>query len=177
MTRSIELFERNLDLVDDMLARMPEARYYRHSQDRDDMHQEGLIGLWQAAERWDGRGTFRGWASVRVRGAMRDWSRRQHPRGVAAARRKEPVLMCVSLDRTFREDGEPMIASLASTHDVETEATAHIIFDELPDKERFLVAARLSGYVGSEIASVWGVTEQAVSARKIRLARRLLGEC
>ncbi len=175
--RPLELFLENQDLVDDMLAHMSEARYYRHSPDLEDMRQEGLIGLWQAAHRWDGRGTFRGWASVRVRGAMRDWSRRQHPLGVAAARRKEAVVLPVSLDKSFLEDGEPMIASLASSHDVETEAVAHLIFDELPVADQFLVAARLSGYVGSELARALGISRAGESYRRIRLARRLLQDC
>ena len=171
----LALFAENQNLVDAIMALLPEAIYYRHSlQDREDMYQEGLIGLWQAAQRWDGRGWFRGWAFVRVRGAMRDWARKQHPLGVAAARRKELALVPVSLDRSFVEDGEPMIASLATTHDVEREAIAHLVFDELSSEDRFLAEARLSGYVGSEIARAWGVSESTVSDRKIKLARRLL---
>lgn len=175
--RPLDLFLENQDLVDGLMSQMSVARYYAGSDLWRDMRQEGLIGLWQAAQRWDGRGWFRGWASVRVRGAMRDWARRQHPLGVAAARRKEPVPICVSLDMTYRDDGEPMVASLASTHDVETEAVAHLIFEELADKEKFLVEARLSGYVGGEIARAWGVSPATESNRRIKLARRLLQDC
>lgn len=43
--------------------------------DADDLIQEGLIAVWRAKDRFDGRGTLVGWCSVRAKGAMLDYCR------------------------------------------------------------------------------------------------------
>lgn len=62
----------NLDLVR-AIARQVSIRT---RQDYDDLHQDGCVGLLDAAEKYDGRGNFRGYAYVRINGAIIDGMRR-----------------------------------------------------------------------------------------------------
>jgi RNA polymerase sigma factor (sigma-70 family) len=70
------LFEDNLDIA--ATAAWAALKRLPLSFDLDDLLQAARIGLWMAAERWDGRGDFRGFARNRTRLAVID-----HLRSVA----------------------------------------------------------------------------------------------
>lgn len=65
------LVESNLDLVREIARRHFGARA-----GDDDLIQMGNIGLWEAAQRWDGSGSFRAYARICIYHNMIDYTRR-----------------------------------------------------------------------------------------------------
>lgn len=65
------LVEQNMDLVQQIACKRFAARL-----PDDDLIQQGNIGLWEAAQRWDGSGDFRAYARVCIYHNMIDYTRK-----------------------------------------------------------------------------------------------------
>jgi RNA polymerase sigma factor for flagellar operon FliA len=104
--------ERTLPFVEALARRM--AASMPHSIDMGDLVQDGVLGLIDAAQRFDeGRGIkFETFAERRVRGAMIDALRREAwPRGVRRVRRE---LEAAREELRRETGGEPSVAELAA---------------------------------------------------------------
>lgn len=104
--------EKTLPFVESLARRM--AASMPHSIDMGDLVQDGVLGLIDAAQRFDeGRGIkFETFAERRVRGAMIDALRREAwPRGVRRVRRE---LEAAREELRRETGGEPSIADLAA---------------------------------------------------------------
>ena len=86
----------------DRVANIAKAMARKSGEDFDDLNQEGLIGAWKTSAKYDGKGTIEGWCSIRARGAMQDYLRRNdylsrwHRKQVKEGRMVAPKI--VSLD-------------------------------------------------------------------------------
>jgi RNA polymerase sigma factor (sigma-70 family) len=158
----------------------------------DDVVGGALEGLWQAAQSWDGRETFQGWAFIRVQGGARDaWRRLSSCR--AADDYKPSVcylddLVAGSLRKHQAKNpseiwyvGHPE-ASFATPFDeiADTQETLlKEVISQLPTKEAECLTLALEGYQYWEIATMWHRTEARVT-QVMRLAlndaRLLLGK-
>lgn len=125
---------------------------------RDELEAAGLVGAWEAVQRFDGRGTLEGFAGTRIRGAMLDWLRTTHPLG---RNKKRETVSFVGLDENVE---------LGETCDgPEVEATrlseaAHRLRALTPD-ERRLAKKVLAGEQLKAIAVAEGVDPTRITQR------------
>ena len=162
-----------------------------------DAESAALVGLWKAARSWSGEGEFRGWAWLKISGAVLDEYRRlthrERNRRCACAGAELDCAICggtghplpplmVSLDERESENhfrglvaaGEdPTAAQLAEVLDLANAC--------LRGRELEVVLLTLDGLKLSEIGRLWGTTEsracQALTKAKkqLRAAARAAG--
>ena len=136
----------------------------------EELEQAGMVGAWQAAERFDGRGTLAGFASIRIRGAMLDWLAQTHPGG-----RDGPEVTFVSIDDDD-EDGHAAL-QLPDASDpaaeIERDQAAKARLRALPPRERKVVQQVLAGRELAEVGAGMGVTGSRVSQLVASATRRL----
>ncbi len=125
----------------------------------DELAQAGMVGAWQACERFDGRGSLESFASRRIRGAMLDWLREIHPVG-----RNGPEVSFVSLDDTDEDGGSraPGIPSNVGgdpAEEVERRQEAAKRVRALSRSQRGVVAEAIAGHTLAAIGAKRGVTE------------------
>lgn len=163
-----ELFAAHLDLAERAVAMVCRGV---SGPDLDDCHQDALVGLWQAAQRWDGRGSFDGWAVVRVRGAVIDGLRQRGGRPGRGWGSDRPL----SLDHPAHT-GEPQDPATGPERAVEARdelARVKAAVGSLSARQRDLVAGAVDGVPAAATARMWGVTGSAAS-RDLAIARRKL---
>jgi RNA polymerase sigma factor (sigma-70 family) len=138
-----------LPLVDQVARGFHVCRF-----DRDDLVQEGLIGVYRAVGKNDpARDTFRGLAWVAAQNRMRDWLRWQ--------RKDPPVPLDAApvADRVDRVDATELAEALAA-------------IDRLPDRRRTILREhfgldgppRLEAAIGSDL----GVSRDVIAQNKFR---------
>jgi len=163
-----ELFEQNIDWARQLGRRVVRALplQYEGNMWSDDVEEAALEGLWQAAQRWDGRGNFQGFASIRVTGAARDLHRE-----LAKTRRKSVVpiasLAATSAHSTALiaqkypwlglDHWEPEFNYPNPDPDPKDQLLERLsrASQYLPDGERRYVDLSLQGYSYEEIAAMW----------------------
>jgi RNA polymerase sigma factor (sigma-70 family) len=131
-----------------------------------DAESAALEALWRAARRFDGRGTFRGFAAVYVRGAVIDFYRSKTHRGKAPR--------CISLAHPSMAGFEPTSKPENALSGDELRVLA--LQADLNDRERQCVLALLDGATTDDVARLWGRAPSRVSqvlraaGRKLRLS-------
>lgn len=171
LDREVErLIRDNLGLVH-LIARRFKAP---HPYDHDDLYEAGVIGLIEAAKRWDardGRATFASYAGLRVRGAIVDWIR-ANAWGFNRKGAQHGAELPRSLDQPVKVNGsggenhgEPISLHTlipAPADDVSDPDRTRALAVLLP-RERYVVLAVEQGYLLWEIGEQLGVTESRVS--------------
>lgn len=160
----------NLGLVEVIMRRTP-CTLRLQGQDWEDAYQAGRVGLVQAAERYDPAiASFTTFAWRRVRGALLDWARGAHPmyRAYRSDTHGQTPLAVVSLEAralAMKPGAEELTieGSLATTHNVERDAVVRDAVNNLPERQRWVVEAKMSGYTGPEIGEALGCGEANVS--------------
>lgn len=174
-----QLVLENLDVVRVLMWRTA-ATSWLESQDWEDAYQAGCVGLVQAARRYvPGKASFRTYAWRRVRGALLDWARGKHPmyKAYRVRRHGDTPPSVVSLeaivpDNSSDSDDLTIVASLATTQDVEHEAVVRLAFSHLSERERLVVEGRMRGYYFREIGETLGCSQtNAVYVWKKALAK------
>lgn len=163
-----ELFAAHLDLAERAVAMVCRGV---SGPDLDDCRQDALVGLWQAAQRWDGRGTFDGWAVVRVRGAVIDGLRQRGGRPGRGWGADRPL----SLDHPAHT-ADPQDPATGPERAVEARdelARVRAAVGSLSARQRDLVAGAVDGVPAATTARLWGVTGSAAS-RDLAIARAKL---
>jgi RNA polymerase sigma factor (sigma-70 family) len=135
---------------------------------RDDAESAALEGLWKAARTWNGTGDFRGFAYVRVRGAViDDYRKRTHRgRGVRTISLNHPSMLPVADVPDSAPD-----ADIIEMDEIRALAKRA----ELTERQRDCVLQLASGKEPGELAREWGTTVSNVSqclhvaARKLRV--------
>lgn len=122
----------------------------------DDLVQAGMVGAWQAIERFDGRGTLAGFAAQRIRGAMLDYLRQEHPAG-----RGGPKLSLVSLDD--EDSVMQMPAENDHARDLEARQLAESRLHALSPAKRRVVRDVLAGKELKQIGDELGVSASRAS--------------
>jgi RNA polymerase sigma factor (sigma-70 family) len=119
----------------------------------DELVQAGMIGAWQALERFDGRGKLEGFAAIRIRGAMVDFLRSSHPVG-----RNGPEVSFVSIDHDGEDDHQVM--QIASDEDHATELERRQLAQQrlrsLTSSQRSVVSEVLEGKMLEDIGAKRG---------------------
>lgn len=164
--------------------------------DADDLRGAGMVALVECSRRYrPERGEFLPFAWTRVAGAMKDFLRREMPMSRSEARNGEIHIGSGKQSRVYA--GSRSVVSLdaeLSTHrdDTETLTLADTIADPRDDfearehrvdvvemlaalapKERLVVTAAASGYMGAEIGAVLGVCESRVSQIRKDAVRKM----
>lgn len=163
-----ELFAAHLDLAERAVAMVCRAV---SGPDVDDCRQDALVGLWQAAQRWDGSGAFDGWAIVRVRGAVIDGFRRRGGRPGRGWGSDRPL----SLDHPdhHAEPQDPAAGPERAVVARDELTRAMTAVGALPARQRDAVTAVAGGRTMTDVAAEWGVTVSAVSCHLKRARARL----
>ncbi len=137
----------------------------------DDLYQTGCIALCRAAATYDGRVKFITYASKVIRNAMIDYLR------------KIPTAN-ISLDAPiYDEDNYCLKDSLASDENIETNIMQNNIYDILSESKKAYsgvvlkgieaIEFKLKGYSGAEIAELYGVKCNHVSAWISKAVKKL----
>lgn len=121
-----------------------------------DLVQAGMVGAWQAIERFDGRGTLASFAAQRIRGAMLDYLRQDHPAG-----RGGPKLSFVSLDD--EDSVMQMPAENDHARDLEARQLAESRLRALSPAKRRVVRDVLAGKGLKQIGDELGVSASRAS--------------
>lgn len=129
----------------------------RHSGD-EDLLQCGLIGLWEAARRWDGRGEFAPWAGRCVLNNMKDYVRAENRAAATAAR--------------FREQRAHPVRPKAPAGSPDLE---HLIRRAWPEgsRERLALLALARGTSPRDAAARLGLSARAFRRIALRGVKRL----
>lgn len=140
----------------------------------DDLVQAGMVGAWQAAERFDGRGSLPGFAAQRIRGAMLDYLRQEHPAG-----RGGPEIHLVSLDDTS-DDGHSLMPDLVDedadpAEQVERRQSAQQRLRSLTEDHRSVVSEVLEGRTLAAIGARRGYSESRACQVAAESVARLNG--
>ena len=185
------LFERYGSLTRSCAVR---ASYSRglHREDAQDVEAAARMGLWQAARTWSPlRGaTFRGWALMRIRGAMLDWMRRACRMDSRKARRHGmDVPTVVSLDEKLPGDRAiewPDLREMADRAEgerrEEARARAEALIAAADRSDREVLGMRfLEGLTMASMGKRLHVSESRVSQRVAaaleRLRAAIAGSC
>lgn len=183
------LFEQNV-----RLARRLADRYYHVTMpgfDFDDVYQHALLGLLDAARRWDpdkGK-SFRHYATLRIRGEMIDFLRKQPEATRNAA---EPITVpALSLDAPMDVDGDGLLLH-ETVRDANADDPAELCDMELDDlraqigpcwhmlteRERMVLYMRYwedlkTGHIGELLGVTASRVSQITSAGLLKLRRRM----
>ncbi|MBX3634042.1 MAG: sigma-70 family RNA polymerase sigma factor [Rubrivivax sp.] len=122
----------------------------------DELVQAGMVGAWQAVERFDGRGTLAGFAAQRIRGAMIDFVRQEHPAG-----RNGPPVQFVDVDDD--EQALQLRAADDPAAEVQRDQAARARLRALPARERRVVQQVLAGRQVAEVGASMGVSGSRAS--------------
>lgn len=166
----------NLPLVAWVMGRM--SLWDEPAFDREDMYQEGCIGLMEAAQTYDSdKGKFSPWAVLRIRGHIVDAIRRErgrHESNPRRAGRREQASLSGDTLELARGRADKRV-------DVEREVIDRVLVEgivhspALSEAQRSMLARLLAGMTPAEIAREDGVTDQAISHRMALVRRKLNG--
>lgn len=149
------------------MVRARAASYFLPGADREDLIQEGMLGLFSAARQYDkSRGPFAAYADLSVTSHLKDAIRR------ANRRQNEPLNLSVSLDA---EDTEWMELSAPSgiVEQEQLDAFRQFMQNDLSPLERSVAHFYLSGYSYDEIAKKTGTKRKSVDNAMTRIRRKL----
>jgi RNA polymerase sigma factor (sigma-70 family) len=132
---SDELILENLYLVNSV------ARKFGELANDDDVIQCGRIGLWQAAEKWDGKREFKSFAKVCIRHAIID-----HLRGIQ--RWESPI---DTFDEVGVEDEWDIVGAIRNTF-------------KTGSREREILLGLLKGISKQDLADRFGISRRTVTA-------------
>lgn len=148
----------------------------------DDVHADAMVGLWDAARRWDrSKGSFATFAGHRIRGAIADGRRSRDPLNRAARQRGDQVPLSLDL---ANGDTRVLLDTLADPSDAYAEvdnaderaqqlAIVRTASAELTPRQRDVVFGRLAGRTLAAIAVDLGVTESRVKQLESQAAAHL----
>ena len=168
------LVEAHMALVETVIRRHITVRPEIPGLEHDDLSQVGSLALCRAAQRYDGRCQFSTFAYTVVKNALLD-----HCRSIMGKQG------CVVSSERVTEDGDTisLLETLPDPQTIADSAEAHELLRTLTDaKQRYRGIARkgvqaiemqISGYSTREIAAMYGVRTNVVSAWVSR-ARKLL---
>lgn len=164
----------NLTPADRLAAYRPFARKTAnymcrgHKVDYEEAYADALIGLWQAAERWDpARGVkFGTFASRRMRGAILDGIRERGQNSRSACRTSTGVDF-ISLDQPVNDEDDRTVADLFVIPSGEDEvilrldmtAAVRHELDRLSARDRRMVTDHLAGRTLAAVAGDVGLSE------------------
>lgn len=148
--------------------------------DRSELVGDGMVGLMQAANRFDPSrfdGPFATYAKQRVRGAMVDGFRRRNRTGYNHSSGERVVFE--TIDTTDRQEGEwDRLGSVQSAEDAVLDrfalATLLETISEMPPHLREMVGVVASGGKFAPLAERDGVTQAAISHRLARARRWII---
>lgn len=175
-----ELVEAHLALAHQCAQR----QWWRGGEEWDDVHSDALLGLWDAARRYDPeRGaTFATFAWPRMVGAIGD-GRRERDFVPRSARKRGAVERPVSLD-DVPADGDGLSLAdrladpadgIAAYDDADDRWSTHVLIAsllrELPADDRYVISRLLDGATLAQIGVELGFTE----SRACQIHRRALG--
>ncbi len=160
-------------------VRMKARAYYLMGADRDDIIQEGMIGLYIAIRNFNGekRARFKPFAELiierRILSAVKSASRRKH----------SPLNNYVSMDKPiYTDSGERTLAEIVPTEggdpeelmiERETAAQAeNLIMDALSPFEKEVARLYLTGLGYREIAAALGKTPKSVDNALMRIKKK-----
>ena len=140
------------------IVRKIAATYRYTAEDRADLSQDILAGLWQAWPRYDGQRTFSTWMyRVALNVAISSHRREQH-------RRHEPL--------SEEHDAIEGATDVAFEARQQLDLIAHAM-QALSDTDRALMLLHLDGHSHRDIADVLGTTEGNVAVRFTRIKNHL----
>ncbi len=158
-----ELVRANLGLVVSI------ARRFGTLGEREDLIAEGAIGLLRAIRTYDGERSWPTWAAVNIRWAI-----------IRSIPRCRPEILSLDAPRESEEGESSILDRIGDDRYcperpvldfIELEA----VFEEIPEADRPIIAARLDGASLEAIAEEFGfASKQAAKNRIIRQVRRLI---
>lgn len=147
---------------------------------KDDLYQEGMLGLMQAASRFNPKKneSFRRYAYARVRGSMVDWLRRFLP-GQRSSGGPFKALFIDSLDREIRKtdrQSEPLtIAETIGRDGVEARRRLHMLCREILTAREYRIIQHVYFERGTAraLCGELGISESQISHDHSRAKRKL----
>jgi len=127
------------------------------SADIEDVRQVARIAGWEAAQKFDGRGTLDGFAAQCMRSRIIDWQRTQTPGG-----RNSPGYQFADVDDDALDD---VAAETDHARDIERAQQFDARIRQIPVKHRALAKRILAGDTMTAIAANMGVSESRVSQK------------
>jgi len=175
--RQEELVVANMDFAEGVArqtaVKLPIGEKYGIPMDIQDCVQIGLMGLMQAAQRFDDtdfdpeKGTltslFRSYAYPRIRGAVIDEVRRQtfvRRRGIERGIKFQMLSMDYGV---MGEDGETMLFEVGVETDSDIWIAITDAMETLDERESKIITGLMIGITGRELAADFGVTESRIS--------------
>jgi len=131
-------------------------RYARHVDDLPDLIQEGNVGLIHAVDTFDRNRKFAHWASLHIRGQIRNYL-------FGADCLSEFARHGAPKARPVTIDDNPEVMARAVEFKPEDDVSFLVSSPAITDTQRSVLSSRLSGYSLAEIATVKGISHQAVS--------------
>lgn len=149
------------------MVRARAGRYFLPGADREDLIQEGMLGLFSAARQYDEtRGPFAAYADLAVTSHLKDAIRR------ANRKQNAPLNQSLSLDDDELEGFELSAENDVSSHE-QLDAFRQFMQNELSPYERSVANFYLSGYRYTEIAEKTGTNRKSVDNAMTRIRRKL----
>lgn len=134
----------------------------------DELVQAGMVGAWEASQRFDGRGRLEGFAAIRIHGAMLDWLREAHPVG-----RDGPEVTFVSIDDDEGHEALHLRDASDPAAEVERDQAAKARLRALPPRERKVVQQVLAGREVAQVGAGMGVSGSRASQLVASATRRM----
>lgn len=149
------------------MVRARAATYFLPGADREDLIQEGMLGLFAAARHYEkSRGPFAAFADLTVQSHLKDAIRR------ANRRQNEPLNLSLSLD-----DEDATWTELSTPSGVieqeQLDAFRQFMQNDLSPLERSVANYYLAGYSYDEIAQKTGTKRKSVDNAMTRIRRKL----
>lgn len=165
-----KLVSQNLNVVDIVIRKYITVRSDIPGMEYDDLYQIGSLALCKAATRFDGRCKFSTFASTVVLNDLKEYCRRSCKTTVSGE----------SLDAPVSEDCSLALSELLSAPDAYPDSTLRKALAAAKQNysgcSRMGIEAmelKLKGYSGAEIAELYGVKNNMVTAWISRAAQRL----
>ena len=142
----------------------------------DDLIEAGRVGLWKAWKSFDGRGSFGGYAAVRVRGEMLDELRREDYMSRHRRDRDESFPEQISMSQLRRDDSSKvgLEGSVRDDDELESRDVMDRVCRGMSAEDHLIVKCVLvEGCTHREASRAIGVSESRVSQLKKELLVRL----
>lgn len=148
------------------MVRERAGAFFLPGADREDIIQEGMLGLFAAIRQYDeSRGPFAALADIAVVTHIKDAVRR------ANRRQNEPLNRSVSLD-----DDAAAIGAVSRPNEMaeteQLEAIRHFMQNELSPREREVAKLYIAGYSYADIAAKLGIVRKSVDNAMSRIRRK-----
>lgn len=153
--------------------------------DREEERQDGMLGLWLASQKYDGRGNFLPFAWDRVKWAIqdgmrtRDYSRRRRAED-RDRRDKQPLSFNIPLSNAADNNlvlGDVISDPVDRFEEIDDEEEAAWVREfanrVLPKRELVVINTKLNGGTLADAADILGVTESRASQIYKEAVRRM----